>query len=45
MIAKTSETIASATGIRKVLFDEDDLTEVQSFMPSTSLDALNEWQM
>ena len=43
-VAKTSETIASATGIRKVLFDENDLTKVQSFLPPTSLDALNEWQ-
>ncbi|SER58630.1 nucleotidyltransferase [Psychrobacillus sp. OK032] len=42
--AKTSETIASATGIRKVLFDDDDLTGVQTFMPPTSLDALYEWQ-
>ena len=43
-IANTSETIASATGIRKVLFDKNDLTAVQSFMPSTSLEALHEWQ-
>lgn len=42
--AEASETIASATGIRKVLFDNDELDAVQSFMPQTSLETLYEWQ-
>ncbi|WP_144509683.1 nucleotidyltransferase [Bacillus sp. FJAT-22090] len=42
--AKATETIASATGIRKVLFDENDLTAVQHFLPYTSSDALLQWK-
>lgn len=42
--ANVSETIASATGIRKVLFDMGELDTVQTFMPQTSLEALYEWQ-
>lgn len=42
--AKPSETIASATGIRKVLFGELDLSAIQNFLPSTSLDELSRWK-
>lgn len=42
---KPSETIASATGIRKVLFGEQDLSSIQSFLPSTSLTELNNWKL
>lgn len=42
--AKHSETIASATGIRKVLFDEKELSSVQHFLPRTSIEELNEWK-
>lgn len=41
---KATETIASATGIRKVLFEEQDLTAVHHFLPKTSLDGLMEWK-
>ena len=42
--AKNTETIASATGIRKVLFDEEELSAVQHFMPSASTLELHEWK-
>ncbi|TQR17833.1 nucleotidyltransferase [Psychrobacillus vulpis] len=42
--AKPNETIASATGIRKVLFDEMDFTAIEHFLPSTSLNELQLWK-
>lgn len=39
-----NEKIASATGIRKVLFEEMDLSTIQHFLPSTSLQELNTWK-
>ena len=38
-----SESIASATGIRKVLFEEKSLSAVQGFLPNGSIEGLNEW--
>lgn len=42
--ASNSETIASATGIRKLLFEGHKLSEVNTYMPSTSLESLKEWE-
>lgn len=42
--ALKTETIASATGIRKLLFEGQKLSEVNAFMPSTSLLGLTEWE-
>lgn len=42
--ASNTETIASATGIRKLLFTGHNLTEVNTYMPSTSLEGLKEWE-
>lgn len=41
--AEASQTIASATGIRKVLFGEMDLTSIQSYLPNTSITELHAW--
>lgn len=38
------ETIASATGIRKLLFEGQKLEEVKAYMPAKSLEGLYEWQ-
>lgn len=37
-----SQTIASATGIRKALFEEQDSLQIQPFMPTRSFSILNE---
>lgn len=42
--ASNTETIASATGIRKLLFEGHKLTEVKTYMPNTSLKGLKEWE-
>lgn len=42
--AKPTETIASATGIRKVLFDEMDFASIKNFLPETSLSELIKWR-
>lgn len=42
--ASNTETIASATGIRKLLFESQKLSEVNKYMPSTSLKELREWE-
>ncbi len=41
---KTNETIASATGIRKALFEEQALAPVQHFLPNTSYNELVTWK-
>ena len=41
--AKQTEQIASATGIRKLLFEEQNLSAIQQYMPATSAEALVEW--
>lgn len=41
--ARETESIASATGIRKVLFEEKELSKVHSFLPSTSIAGLEHW--
>ncbi|MEO4053634.1 nucleotidyltransferase [Solibacillus sp. CAU 1738] len=42
--ADKMSSIASATGIRKALFEAKDLTNVEQFMPTTSLAELTKWQ-
>ncbi|MFJ7825061.1 nucleotidyltransferase [Psychrobacillus sp. NPDC096623] len=42
--ASNSETIASATGIRKLLFEGQKLSAVDAYMPNKSLEGLIEWE-
>ncbi|MCZ8539428.1 nucleotidyltransferase [Psychrobacillus psychrodurans] len=42
--ANNNETIASATGIRKLLFEGQKISEVNAFMPSPSLEGLKDWE-
>lgn len=42
--ASNTETIASATGIRKLLFESHKLSEVNKYMPSTSIEGLKDWE-
>lgn len=39
-ITDTTQTIASATGIRKALFETHNLTQIENFMPASSFDIL-----
>ncbi len=41
--AQVDETIASATGIRKLILDNQRLEEVQKFLPESSFQQLTEW--
>ena len=40
----TENEIASATGIRKAIFEENDLQAVQQFVPYTTFEQLHQWQ-
>lgn len=40
---KKTESIASATGIRKVLFEEKELSKIDPYLPNTSLEGLTKW--
>ena len=40
----TENTIASATGIRKAIFEQNDLSQVQQFVPKTTYFELEQWQ-
>ena len=42
--ADNKSSIASATGIRKALFEENDLAQVEQFMPSPTYNELKKWQ-
>ena len=40
----TENEIASATGIRKAIFEENDLQAIQQFVPNTTFEQLQHWQ-
>lgn len=39
-----TKTIASATGIRKAIFEQNDIEKVQQFVPQTTYEQLKKWQ-